>query len=409
MELDFEKLSIVYRTLREQGVDAWLITGRETAMKREPVLRVLGDMDFIIATTLIFTKEGTCTAIVSPLDVEGYKLIRGIDEVITYPGTMEDTIAQVLTKLGPKVLALDFSSDDAAADGLTVGMHMMLQDVFAAIAFKGEIVSAFPIINKVKGIKTARQVEIIRDCAVRADQYLRKVPAVCREGSTSLDLFRFLQEAAFQDGYGMSWAESQCPGVSVDPRVPAGHMGIISTPLVKGYVINIDYGVSRDGYCSDLQRMYYVLKDDEEDAPEHIKKAFCVVRDAIRAAVAFMKPGVTGFQVDQVARHMIVDEGYDSWNAALGHQVGHETHDGGTILANRRPRYNKPSLIDTPLDAGNVFTVEPSVTVAEGRIGLEEDVLITESGCVFLARRRRSCSHSPSVHAERMSKHRGGR
>jgi Xaa-Pro aminopeptidase len=385
MELNFEKLSIVYRTLNEQNVDAWLITGRETIMKREPILRVLGDMDFIIATTLIFCREGKCIAIVSPLDKECYKLIRGIDEVIVYPGTMQETIAEVLARLDPKVLALNFSSDDAAADGLTVGMHMMLQDVFKSIDFKGEVVSAFPIVNKVKGIKTPSQIEKIRDCAVQADKYLRRVPSICKEGTTSLDLFNFLQEVAFQDGYGMSWAESQCPGVSVDPSVPSGHMGIISTPLVKGYVINIDYGVSKDGYCSDLQRMYYVLKDDEEDAPEHIKKAFYLVRDAIRAAVAFMKPGVTGFQVDQVARHMIVDEGFDSWNAALGHQVGHETHDGGTILANRRPRYNKPSLIDTPLDAGNVFAVEPSVTVPEGRIGLEEDVVITENGTVFLS------------------------
>lgn len=384
MELDFEKLSIVYRALKEQNVDAWLITGRETIMKREPILRVLGEMDFIIATTLIFTREGRCIAIVSPLDAECYKLIRGVDEVIVYPGTMQETIAEVLSRLKPRVLALNFSSDDAAADGLSVGMYMMLQDVFKSIDFKGETVSAFPIINKVKGIKTSRQIEKIRDCAVQADKYLCLVPTVCREGATSLDLFRFLQETAYQDGYGMSWAESQCPGVSVDPSVPSGHMGIISTPLVKGCVINIDYGVSKDGYCSDLQRMYYVLKDDEEDAPEHVKKAFCLVRDAIRAAAAFMKPGVTGFQVDQVARHMIVDEGFDSWNAALGHQVGHETHDGGTILANRRPRYNKPALIDTPIEAGNVFAVEPSVTVPEGRIGLEEDVLVTENGGVFL-------------------------
>lgn len=384
MELNFEKLPIVYQALKEQNVDAWLITGRETIMNREPILRVLGDMDFIIATTLIFTKEGKCIAIVSPLDVEGYKLIKGIDEVIEYPGTMQETIADVLKRLNPAVLALDYSSDDAAGDGLTVGMYMMLQDVFKSIDFKGEVVSAFPIINKVKGIKTPWQIEKIRDCVVQADKYLRMIPSICKEGTTSLDLFNFLQKVAYDDGYGMSWSESQCPGVSVDPNVPSGHMGIISTPLVKGCVINIDYGVSKDGYCSDLQRMYYVLKDDEEDAPEHVKNAFYLVRDAIKAAVSFMRPGVTGFQVDQVARHMIVDEGFDSWNAALGHQVGHETHDGGTILANRRPRYNKPSLIDTPLDAGNVFAVEPSVTIAEGRVGLEEDVLVTENGGVFL-------------------------
>ena len=161
-------------------------------------------------------------------------------------------------------------------------------------------------------------------------------------------------------------------------------MGIISTPIVKGYLINIDYGVKKDGYCSDIQRMYYVLKDDEDDAPEEVKEAFYLVRDAIKAAKEFMRPGVTGFEVDQVARHMIVDMGYDSWNAALGHQVGHQTHDGGTILANRRPRYNKKELIDMPLKKGNVFTIEPSIKTKWGKIGIEEDVVITDDGCEWL-------------------------
>lgn len=384
MELNAEKLPIVYAALKEQNVDAWLITGRETIMKSEPILHVLGDLDFIIATALIFTKTGKAIAIVSPLDVEGYKLIKGFDEVVMYPGTMEDTIAEVLGRLKPEVLALDYSSDDAAADGLTVGMYKMLEKVFKQCNFEGKIVSAFPIVNKVKGIKTPAQVEKIRDCARQADKYMRMVPSICKEGTTSLDIFNFLHEVAYNDGYGMSWTPAQCPGVDVDPNVPSGHMSVVEAPIVKGNTINIDYGVSKDGYCSDLQRMYYVLKDDETDAPESVKKAFYLVRDAIAAAAKAMKPGVTGFQVDQVARHMIVDEGFDSWNAALGHQVGHQTHDGGTILANRRPRYNMPALIDTPLDAGNTFAVEPSVNVPQGRIGIEEDVVVTEHGAEFL-------------------------
>ena len=265
-----------------------------------------------------------------------------------------------------------------------MGMYKMLEKVFKQCNFEGKIVSAFPIVNKVKGIKTPAQVEKIRDCARQADKYMRMVPSICKEGTTSLDIFNFLHEVAYNDGYGMSWTPAQCPGVDVNPNVPSGHMSVVETPIVKGNTINIDYGVSKDGYCSDLQRMYYVLKDDETDAPESVKKAFYLVRDAIAAAAKAMKPGVTGFQVDQVARHMIVDEGFDSWNAALGHQVGHQTHDGGTILANRRPRYNMPALIDTPLDSGNTFAVEPSVNVPQGRIGIEEDVVVTEHGAEFL-------------------------
>ncbi len=385
MKMDLEKLPMIYQAMKDKDIDAWLITGRETIMRKEPVLPVLGDMDFIIATTLIFTKD-RCIAIVSPLDVEGYRLIKGIDEVIEYKTTMEETIKEVLLKLQPKRLALNFSESDASSDGLTVGMKMMLDKVLDEINFKGEVVSAFYLIAKVRGMKTSSQIAKIKDCAVKAAEYLERVPAICHPNMTSIEIFDFLQKVAYQDGYKMSWASSQCPSVMVDPNVPQGHGGITDTPLVKGYLINIDYGVSKDGYCSDLQRMYYVLKDDETDAPDHVKQAFYLVRDAIQAAKEFLRPGVTGFQVDQVARHMIVDNGYDSWNAALGHQVGHATHDGGTILANRRARYNKPELIDTPLDIGNVFTIEPGIMTKEGRIGIEEDVVITKDGSEWLTK-----------------------
>ena len=384
MYLDKEKLPIIYEALTENDVDAWLITGRESIMKSEPILSVLGDMDFIIATTLIFTAAGKCIAIVSPLDVEGYKLIEGIDEVVEYQTTMEESIYEVFSKLKPKTLALNYCSSDAAADGLTVGMYRMLERVFERLDHTMQTVSAFPIVSDVRGRKTSSQIEKIRHCAVKADEYLRRVPEICKKGTTSLDIFNFLHDVAYKDGYGMSWADSQCPGVSVDPNVPSGHMGIVSTPIKEGYLINIDYGVSKDGYCSDLQRMYYVLKENEDDAPEEVKKAFYLVRDAIREAKEFMREGVTGFQVDQIARHKIVDEGYDSWNAALGHQVGHQTHDGGTILANRRPRYNRPELIDTPLRVGNVFTIEPGIETPWGRVGIEEDVVITEHGTEWL-------------------------
>ncbi len=387
MELNKEKLPIIYEAMSKNDADAWLIMGRETIMKSEPVLPVLGDLSFIIATTLVFTRE-KCIAIVSPLDVEAYKTIDGVDEVWEYPGTMEDTIFEVLSGLKPRRLALDICSSDASADGLTVGMYRRLQRVLDRLETPPEVISAFPILSEVRGRKTPSQIEKIRDCAIQADKYLRSLPEVCHEGMTSLEVFNYLHEIAYKDGYTMSWVASQCPSVACDPNVPQGHSGLIDTPLVKGCTVNIDYGVRKNGYCSDLQRMYYVLKDDEDDAPDDVKKAFCLVRDAIDAARRFMKPGVTGFQVDQIARHMIVDEGFDSWNAALGHQVGHDTHDGGTILANRRPRYNRTELIDTPLQVGNVFTIEPGIEIPQGRIGIEEDVVITENGTEFLCPRQ---------------------
>ncbi len=383
MNLNKDKLPLIFHSLKENNIDAWLVMGRETIMRSEPILPVLGDMEFIITSAFIFTQE-KCYAVVSELDLEGFKLIEGIDEIISYQGEMMEEVVKKLAVLQPKVLALNYSKNDAAADGLTLGFKNKLDRYLASINFEGEIVSAFPIISKVRGQKTAQQIKLIKHTAEKALEYLESVPTMLKEGSTSLDIFNYLHDVAKNEGYGMSWTPSQCPGVSVDPNVPAGHMGIIETPVVKGYVINIDYGVSKDGYCSDLQRMYYVLKDDETDAPDEVKHGFYAVRDAIKLAFDALKAGTTGFEVDKVARDYVIAQGYESWNAALGHQVGHQTHDGGTLLANRRERYNRPELIDTPLDIGNVFTIEPSVRVSQGRIGIEEMAVITSEGAKWL-------------------------
>ena len=109
MKLNQEKLPIIYEAMAKNDADAWVIVGRETIMKSEPVLPVLGDMSFIIATTLVFTRD-RCIAVVSPLDVEAYKTIDGVDEVWEYPGTMEDTVFEVLSRLKPRRLALDICS-----------------------------------------------------------------------------------------------------------------------------------------------------------------------------------------------------------------------------------------------------------------------------------------------------------
>lgn len=383
MELNTEKLSIIYETLKKEDVDAWMILGRETAMASEPILEVLGDLDFIIATCLIFTKD-KCIAVVSPLDVEGYKTINGIDCVRCYEGSFEDEVKAAILDLAPKRIALNYSKNDAASDGLRAGMKMMLDRILNEIDYRGEVVSAYPIIAEVRGRKTAKQIEKITYCSQKGISYLLDVPSILTANSTSKQIYDFLHEVAYKEGFGMSWAPSQCPGVFVDPRIEAGHMGIVDTPIVKGCTICIDYGVSMDGYVSDNQRMYYVLKDDEEDAPAEVKEAFYIIRDAIKKAFDFMKPGVTGFQVDQVAREYVMGKGFPSWNSALGHQVGHVCHDGGSLLANRRERYNRPELIDTPLSVGNVFTLEPVIDIAQGRICIEEMCVITENGCEWL-------------------------
>lgn len=380
MTLDQDKLKIIYNTLKEFDVDSWVIVGRETDMNSEPILPVLGDVEFIIDTAFIFTKEGKMSALVSPLDYEAYIRMEGIDEVVAYE-TLKQGFTDFFKENRAPKMALNFSENDPASDGLSLGLYNMLKEAMKEADYHPEIISSYPVVNKVRGIKTPAQIEKITHAAQEAQKIFEAAADFIKKGTTSVDISNFFHDKTAEIGAQTSWTYSQCPGVFVGPNSPIGHMAPVEIEVEGGMLINVDYGVKIDGYCSDNQRMYYVLKDGETDAPQEVKDLFNINKTAIQKAFEAMKPGITGFEVDKIARDYIVANGQKDYNHALGHQVGHACHDGGTLLANRRKRYNRPELIDTPIDAGNVFTLEPSFMTPYGNVGIEEMVVVTENGC----------------------------
>jgi Xaa-Pro aminopeptidase len=152
-------------------------------------------------------------------------------------------------------------------------------------------------------------------------------------------------------------------------------------------VFNIDFGVSYDNYCSDLQRTWYILKNGESEPPEEVKKGFDTIKESIQLAFGALKPGVNGYDIDKLARDYIVARGYDEYPHALGHQVGRSAHDGGALLAPDWERYG--NLPFTPLEENQVFTIEPRLYLKNhGVITVEEMVLITAKGAEWLSERQ---------------------
>jgi Xaa-Pro aminopeptidase len=146
----------------------------------------------------------------------------------------------------------------------------------------------------------------------------------------------------------------------------------------------MDFGINYKGYCSDLQRTWYVLKKGEDKAPPEVQKGFDVIKESIQLAAKAIAPGKEGCEIDDVARNYIVEHGYDEYPHALGHQVGRVAHDGGALLGPRWERYgNLPHL---KLEENQVFTLEPRLTIqGYGIATIEEEVVVTKGECEFLS------------------------
>jgi len=85
---------------------------------------------------------------------------------------------------------------------------------------------------------------------------------------------------------------------------------------------------------------------------------------------------------------VIEEAGYPTIRHSTGHQVGRETHDGGTILGPRRtpPR----PAVEGTVQVGEIYAIEPTVIQDDGLpcILVEENVLITEQGAKVLSKRQ---------------------
>ncbi|MFC2083336.1 M24 family metallopeptidase, partial [Candidatus Bipolaricaulota bacterium] len=262
------------------------------------------------------------------------------------------------------------------------GMRDLLHDMLSDTPYCDKLVSAEGLINKLRGRKTPTEIEKIRQAVRLTERIFDEAIGQLRVGQTELEIYQLFHDRVHAHGAGFSWDAEHNPAVDAGPDKAFGHVGPTELSTQSGHLLHFDFGIRLDGYCSDLQRMVYF--GSRNSIPEEILRGFNTVRDAIQAAADFLYPGVVAADVDAIARTMTTGAGYEEYKNALGHQVGRNAHDGGTVLAPRWKRYG--SLPDGVVEAGNVFTLEPNLRTQHfGMISLEEDVLVTETGCEFIS------------------------
>lgn len=385
MSIVAEKLDQTVSILNELDIDCWLTFVRETTGGSDPVLPLILGQQLTWQSALIVTREGDKVAIVGNYDADAVRSAGAWTYVVPYVQGIRDALIETLDIIKPRLIAVNYSPDDVKADGLSHGMFLLLEHYLAGTPHADRLIQAEAVIGAVRGRKTPEEIERIRRAIAATGEIFCQVAGFARPGISEVEVARVMHDLARQRGVGLGWDPRGCPIVNTGPQSMIGH-GIPSNIRIEpGHLFHIDFGIVQDEYCSDLQRMWYVPHPDEVEAPEPVRRAFETVAEAIRAAAAALDPGVEGWIVDAAARQVVIEAGYPEYLHGTGHQVGRHVHDGGAVLAPRWERYGKTPF--RRVEAGNVFTLELGIENVDGRgyLGLEEMVLVTDSGCEFLS------------------------
>ncbi len=380
-----EKIAQAPAILEEQGIDLWLTFVRETSMQPDPALELIFGGDMTWQSAFMIDRHGRHTAIIGYFDAENVYQLGAYDEVVAYHHGIGEPLLAALAAYDPAMIAINYSDHNSAADGLSHGQFRVLTGYLDGTPYADRLVSAERIIAALRGRNSPTEVALVRQAAETTELIFDEIEAFVRPGMTQRQIADFVHERVDALGLGYAWPKPYNPIVTCGPESAVGHAAPGNVVLRPGHTFHVDLGIRQDHYCSDIQRMWYVLDEGETEAPVELQRAFQVVLGAIQAGEQALRPGAPGWEVDEVARDFIVDNGYPEYMHAFGHLLGRSAHDGATILGPRWERYE--GICELPVEAGNIFTLELHVNVPErGVVSLEEDVLVTDTGVDYLSK-----------------------
>jgi Xaa-Pro aminopeptidase len=381
-----EKVDQAIDILREKDVDLWLTFVRESSQLHDPSLSLIvsPELQMTWHSAFILTRHGHRIAIVGRYDKENIQQTGAYQEVIGYDQSIRAPLVDVLRRLNPECIAINYSENDPSADGLTHGLWTQLFRLLEDTPYAARFISSESIVGALRGRKSKAEIERVRAAVKETLSIFDEVTKFLRPGLKETEIRDFVHDKMTDRGLTTAWEMEFCPIVNAHPSTPIGHAIAGENRTERGHTLQIDFGVMKDGFVSDLQRMWYLLDKGETKPPAEVQKGFVAVRGAIKEAAKVLKPGSLGWEVDQAARSYIVKAGYPEYQHATGHHVGRTAHDGATVLGPKWERYGES--INGEVEVGNIFTLELGVQVPNrGYISLEDDVLVTATGLEWLS------------------------
>ena len=320
---------------------------------------LITDKDFFLVTDFRYKEQA---------DLEA-----GWLKVSIRDGKMSDALAKVLADA--KLKRVGFEANFTTFGQVHAVDKAMKDMKDAPAAANLELVPLEDVMANIRKVKDDHEIDLIRKSVGVAEEAFEAVRGEIKVGLTEnylagLLVFELRSRGANNASFPVIIA------AAANSSLPHYRPG--ETLVQRDQPLLVDWGALYKGYCSDLTRTLMVGR-----VSPRIKQIYRVVQEAQEAAIKFLRPGVTTMQADRVARDVIERAGFgQNFGHGLGHGIGRDIHE----LPSMRKTGGEEEL-----RPGMIVTVEPGIYLpGEGGVRIEDDVLITHSGCELLSSLDRS-------------------
>lgn len=249
------------------------------------------------------------------------------------------------------------------ADNMNVTTYSELSELFDSV-----LVQTSGVIEGIREVKDADEIAAIQKACRITDQAFDHILNFIKVGVSEIEVANELERFVKTKGSsGMSFETIVASGI----RSSMPH-GVASDKLIEeGDLVTLDFGCYYNGYTSDMTRTIAVGEVDPK-----LKEIYQIVLEANNKVIKEAKAGMTGQEVDKVARDYITDKGFgENFGHSTGHGIGLDVHEGPAIASRN----------DSLLEVNNVITNEPGIYIEGlGGVRIEDDLIVTQNGVIVL-------------------------
>ena len=305
-QLNKEKIEQAKQYLVQAGIDCWIIKTKEGS---DPCMPLLFGLTIVGDAVLIITREETI-AITSVIDAQDVRESQLFDLVITYTrSSFAEIVKSMVEKINPERIAVNYSRENHLADGLTVGSFRSLKRMIGT-PYADRLESSEPFLQRLRSIKSPQEIAYVQKAIDITLEIYDEVFAKIRKGMTEIEIGQLFIDGMVSRNVVNGISRKLTPPIVMNHNI--AHRPPGDSVLKEGDYLIFDFSVDYKGYCSDIARTCYVLKEGETMASESMRRAFKTIYEAIDKAVALLQPGAIGKDVDYAARQHILDAGYQN-------------------------------------------------------------------------------------------------